>query len=239
MLAKWKVNLLLALSAFTIVGVGFSSWTISAGSQFESEKGLIGADVVFNSSEYISYDRTKANNVLTSWGYTGSPSNGAFLLFNENGFFYDETFSTTEATLGIYLRINMSLLEVVENFDLGDTFKLGFDVKCLPNGNDVEYLNLTQEATNKSFGYKFFEDENDFKVVNTVYDNGFIKTGELDVSNYLKLIEDVESVKYLNFEAKFSFNATMFSEFFTTDYENSIEIPLRWTMFKISSYIVI
>lgn len=131
MIAKWKVNLLLALSTFTLVGVGFSSWVIIA--QPFNEIGSTKVDTILEENPYINFDTTKGTN------NTGID----YLEYLKDGFRLDGVASNS-GTITIYLVMNLDNCRA--NFqDKTNTVRI--DAKLYYYSNKLDSFNIFRNCT--------------------------------------------------------------------------------------------
>ena len=104
MIAKWKVNLLLALSTFTLVGVGFSSWVISGSITYESESINLKADYMINAEDCFVFP----------------DSNAVVFEYGNNGFYYEETYDYYSGGIFMYFSLDMNKINEKINYKLTD-----------------------------------------------------------------------------------------------------------------------
>lgn len=230
MIAKWKVNLLLALSTFTLVGVGFSSWVISAGSVFESENVIVGVDSIVNSNSAIVYDATKATETIDKVYPNYVNRTGIVLMYNENGFYFDESFTTSTAVINSFFKLNITECKNNDIYQDGADVIFAITFSCIGNGDGVEYIDLAKEANNGSFEYRHYNQETEYKAVSTTYAaNGL--TANFTVSDYSELVyEGTDGNEYLNFETKFIVNTSNISSYFSSDYATQIQAKMSNTI---------
>ena len=131
MIAKWKVNLLLALSTFTLVGVGFSSWVISGSVMFESETVNLKTDYSINAQDCFVF-----------------PENDAVKFeYGTNGFYYDETYDMYSGGIFIYFSLDINKINESINYRLTE--------------NNVLSVKLSLSSSSTTEGGTFFDVVND------------------------------------------------------------------------------